>query len=201
MKGEDGKGRRPYRMRARAKAKAATGDRILDAAEAVLFQPPHEMTLAAIAARAGVTVQTVLRHFGDRDGVSMAAVNRLSERVGAQRATPPPGDIEAAAREIVEHYETVGDGVMMVLAEEQRNLDMRPFVDLGRAHHRDWCRHAFGPALEGLRGVERERRLAQLIAVTDVYMWKLLRRDRGLSRRQTELAIRELVWPLFDAPR
>jgi hypothetical protein len=32
--------------------------------------------------------------------------------------------------------------------------------------------------------------------VTDVLTWKLLRRDRGLSRRQTELALRELLAPL-----
>jgi hypothetical protein len=54
----------------------------------------------------------------------------------------------------------------------------------------------FAPALAGLRGVERARRLAQLIAVTDVLTWKLLRHDRHLSRRQTELALIELLQPL-----
>jgi hypothetical protein len=31
------------------------------------------------------------------------------------------------------------------------------------------------------------------VAATDVYTWKLLRRDKGLSRDQTITAIRELV--------
>jgi len=54
----------------------------------------------------------------------------------------------------------------------------------------------FAPALASLQGPERARRLAQLIAVTDVLTWKLLRRDRHLSRRQTELALIELLQPL-----
>jgi hypothetical protein len=38
--------------------------------------------------------------------------------------------------------------------------------------------------------------LAQLVTVCDVYTWKLLRRQAGLSREQTALAIRELLRPL-----
>jgi hypothetical protein len=34
---------------------------------------------------------------------------------------------------------------------------------------------------------------AQLVAVCDVYTWRLLRRQSGLSRRQTELALTELL--------
>jgi hypothetical protein len=52
-----------------------------------------------------------------------------------------------------------------------------------------------------MRGAARQRRLAQLVAVTDVYTWKLLRRDKGLSRDQTVLAVRELVEALHNHPR
>ena len=55
------------------------------------------------------------------------------------------------------------------------------------------ARSVFAPALEGLRGAQRARRLAQLITVTDVLTWKLLRHDRHLSRHQTELALIELL--------
>jgi hypothetical protein len=48
-------------------------------------------------------------------------------------------------------------------------------------------RHAF----EEGRGVRLTR-----IALCDVYFWKLLRRDLGLSREQTELAIRETILAL-----
>jgi hypothetical protein len=35
--------------------------------------------------------------------------------------------------------------------------------------------------------------LAQLIAATDVYTWKVLRRDLGLSRQTTEATLRDLA--------
>ena len=78
----------------------------------------------------------------------------------------------------------------------------RKYAERGRALHRDWCRHASSPTtLEPLTGVARERRLAQLVAVCDVYTWKLLRLDAGLSRRQTQIALHELLGPLLHATR
>jgi hypothetical protein len=35
----------------------------------------------------------------------------------------------------------------------------------------------------------------------DVQVWKLLRRDSGLSREQTEAALREMIAGLFTAKR
>ncbi|HET9322167.1 MAG TPA: hypothetical protein VFO27_20405, partial [Bryobacteraceae bacterium] len=64
--------------------------------------------------------------------------------------------------------------------------------------HREWCELVFASALSGLRHNERARRLAQLVAVCDVYTWKLLRVQSGLTRRQTELALVELVNPLIQ---
>jgi hypothetical protein len=52
--------------------------------------------------------------------------------------------------------------------------------------------------LAGRTGVERDRRLAQLVALCDVYTWKLLRRDAGLSRRQAELALVELLERMME---
>ncbi|HEY5053865.1 MAG TPA: helix-turn-helix domain-containing protein, partial [Solirubrobacterales bacterium] len=194
MKDEDGTEKRPYRMGARAEAAAATGERILDATEALFYERSfEEVTLGAIAERAGVTVQTVLRRFGDRKGLSRAALLRLAARVDRKRGSASPGDVEGAVRVLVDHYEEVGDGVLRLLAEEQRRPSLRTLVDMGRDYHREWCERVFAPALEARRGVERERRLGQIVAVTDIYVWKLLRRDRGLSRRQTELALRELL--------
>jgi hypothetical protein len=69
-------------------------------------------------------------------------------------------------------------------------------ADAGREFHAAWCERVFAPALDGLCGVGRERRLAQLIAVCDVQAWDLLRRRRGLSRHQTELALCEMLAPL-----
>ena len=39
----------------------------------------------------------------------------------------------------------------------------------------------------------RRRRIGQLVAVTDIYSWKVLRRDVGLSRAEVEASLRELI--------
>jgi AcrR family transcriptional regulator len=193
--------RRPYRMVARAHAAARTGERILDAAVEVFFEEPTEsISLEEVARRAGVTVQTVIRRFGGRDGLLSAAAERESERVREERDVPL-GDVEGAVRVLVGHYERTGDRVLRMLAEEARSAALRGIADQGRRIHREWCAAVFAPALGGLSVTERARRLAQLVAVCDVYTWMLLRRQCGLSRNQTELALRELLVPLTQRGR
>lgn len=175
-----------------------TGERILDAAVAVFYQrPSEEISLADVATLAGVSVPTVIRRYGGKDGLLAAAAERESARIVAQRDQAAVGDVGGATRIIVAHYEELGDVVLRLLAEAERRPALREIADHGRDVHRRWCERVFAPVLTGRSGVERDRRLAQLISVTDVLTWKLLRRDRGLSRRQTELAVRELLEPLM----
>jgi AcrR family transcriptional regulator len=190
---------RPYRMQARAEAAAATGERILDAAvEEFWERPVEDISLDEVARRAGVSVQTVIRRFGGRDGLFQATAAREAGRIRDQRDQAPVGDVADAVHVLIEHYETNGDRVLKLLAEEQRIPRLKEVVDRGKAYHRDWCARVFGPSLSGLRGVHRQRRRAQLVTVCDVYTWKLLRRDAGLSRRQTELALVELLNPILE---
>ena len=107
-----------------------------------------------------------------------------------------PGDVDGAVRALVEHYERTGDRVLRMLAEETRSAAVREIADRGRRMHRDWCEAVFAPTLADQSASERARRLAQLVAICDVYTWMLLRRRSGLSRKQTELALRELLTPL-----
>jgi AcrR family transcriptional regulator len=186
-------------MTARAESAAATGERILDAATEVFWESPSDrVSLDEVAARAGVSVQTVIRRFGGRDGLFAAAASRQSATIQDQRDQAPAGDVVGAVRVLIEHYEVFGHRVMKMLAEQDALPALRQIVDGGRATHRAWCRRVFAPTLAALSGGERRRRLAQLVAVCDVYMWKLLRVDAGLSRRQTELAIVELLTPLVE---
>lgn len=188
---------RPYRMTARAETATATGERILDAAIAVFWQAPlDDIPLEEIARRAGVSVQTVIRRFGGKHGLLAAAAERETERVTRQRAQAPVGDVPGAVRNLLDHYEELGLPVLRLLAQEDRSPTLRALADRGRAVHAQWCERVFAPTLAGLHGAGRARRLAQLIAVTDVLTWKLLRHDRRLSRHQTQLALIELLQPL-----
>ena len=192
---------RPYRMVARAESAAATGARILDAAVEVFWElPTTQVSLEEVARRAGVTVQTVIRRFGGREGLFTAAGERETERVRRQREPAEVGDVHGAVRVLVDHYEELGERVLRMLSEEQRVPGLREIVGRGRTLHREWCARVFAPALASRSGVERERRLAELVAVCDVYTWKLLRLDCGLSRRQTELALVELLQPMLEGP-
>lgn len=185
---------RPYRMETRAAAAAATGRRILEAAIRLLGgRPFDEVSLADVAREAGVTVQTVLRRFGSKEGLAAAAAALGEERVRAERFGSPPGDVVAAVRGLCAHYEKWGERSLRFLAQEERVPAMRRVVEAGRALHREWVDHVFTPWLARRRGAARARLRARLVAVTDVYVWKGVRLDLGLDPRETETALRELV--------
>ena len=189
-------------MATRAAAAEATRDRILDAAcDAFLVSWYDEVTLRDVAAAADVALQTVINHFGTKELLYGAAVERIGKAIQSRRYDVEPGDIEGAVAVAIDDYDRTGDFMLRMLAEEGRLEVVGPGLARGRRGHQDWVKHVFPAALASLRGAARRRRLAQLIALTDVYTWKLLRRDRGLSRDQTVLAVRELVEALQTSSR
>lgn len=190
-------GKRPYRMGARADAAAATAEKILEAAEAAFDeQPASEPTLKGIAERADVTVQTILRRFGTKRGLMLASIAHAGMKMRQDRDVAPAGDTAAAIGVLVDHYDKFGGRILRMLAAEEQHPALGPLVDVGRDYHQQWCEQIFEPALSGLPDAKRERRVAQIAAVTDIYVWKLLRRDRNFSPAQTKLAICEMIEPL-----
>jgi AcrR family transcriptional regulator len=141
-----------------------------------------------------------VNHFGSKEALYGAAAERISGAIEGRRYDVEPGDAEGAVAALIDDYDRTGDFTLRTLAEEGRLAVVGPALARGRQGHQDWVEHVFSPALTGLRGVARQRRRAQLVAVTDVYTWKLLRRDKGLSRDQTVLAVRELVEALHTSP-
>ena len=201
MSSRKGKPKRPYRMQARARAAEATRVKILETVEVAFEELFYdEITLTEVARRSGVSVQTVLRHFESKENLFVASYLHTGEKMGAERGPLPVGEPKQIVAELVAHYERFGDRILWLLAQEEREQILKHLADAGRIYHLQWCRQAFAPALQELRGKARDRRLAQLVAVTDIYVWKLLRRDRGLSKEQTGLAMLELVEPLTGSP-
>jgi AcrR family transcriptional regulator len=198
----DGVKSRPYDTRKRASAAAETGRRILQATEDLFMEGPlADVTLNAVAAKAGVTVQTVIRRFGDRLGLINATAESVSKRVAGQRGAAPAGDVRAAVANLVDHYETTGALALKMLAEEQTSPVLASITAAGRDLHRQWCGRVFGPFLEPPAGTpDRDRRLAQFVAICDVYTWKLLRLDAGLSRDQVALSLIEMLEPFTRRP-
>jgi AcrR family transcriptional regulator len=180
-------------MTARAESTAATRARIVDAALALLLARPYdEVTLRAVAEAAGVSLPTVVRVFGSKAGM-VEAVLEVEQPALERRRAVPPGDSRRAAAAIVEDYERTGDGVLRALAVEGRFAELDVALASGRDSHRAWAARTFAPALRGLHGRARARRVALFAAATDVYTWKLLRRDYGLGVDATITAIAELL--------
>jgi AcrR family transcriptional regulator len=184
---------RTYTMTTRAKSAEETRRRILQAAFTLQSQRlASEIGLEAVADEAGVSVQTVLRHFGNRAGLFDATVVFANEQVTEERRTPV-GDVPAAIRVLVDHYELRGDMALIMLAQESTLEHLRRMAEAGKAMHRGWVAEVFAPQLSAAPASSREALHDLLVVATDVYTWKLLRRDRGLSRTQTEQRVHTLV--------
>ena len=83
-----------------------------------------------------------------------------------------------------------------MLAEEATTPAVRDILAAGRIGHRKWCVEVFSDTLAGLRRAERDRRLAQLVAICDVHTWEVLRIRSRLSSRATKVALTEMLAPL-----
>jgi AcrR family transcriptional regulator len=190
---------RPYRMTARAASTAQTAAAILDASwdlfeEGVIA----DITLADIAARSGVTSQTILRRFGDKEAVFAAMFDKLGTEVVERRERAQPNVVEDIVAKLVDNYEVSGRVMLKMLAEEATTPAVRGILDTGRRYHREWCKTVFSDALAGLPKSRRDRRLAQLVAICDLRTWEILRIGSRLSRRETKLALSEMLAPLVE---
>src|SRR5688500_5966422 len=86
--------RRSYRMGGRAAAAARTATAVRRATAALWRERSlDEITLGAIAERAGVSVRTVIRRFGSRAGVIAACIGSDAAGIRAERAQAPVGDV------------------------------------------------------------------------------------------------------------
>ena len=184
---------RTYTMRARAEQADRTRTRILDAVlELVGERPLVACTLPAIAERADVSVQTVLRIFGSRDDLFEAARDRTNADVVAERLADPD-DVPASLASLVDHYELRGDTVLLLLGQEGWEPFAARVTERGKRIHRDWIAVVFARKLEALAEPRRTEAVDLLVAATDVSAWKLWRRDLGRSRDEALARMQELA--------
>jgi AcrR family transcriptional regulator len=106
-------------------------------------RPVDDIPLEEVARRAGVSLQTVIRRFGGKQGLLAAAAQREAERVRRQRDQAPVGDVPRTVRNLLDHYEELGVPVLRLLAQEDRSPALRALADQGRAYHAGWCERVF----------------------------------------------------------
>ena len=132
----------------------------------------------------------MLRQFGSRDGLFAEAMDAAMVDAEDERRTPP-GDVAAAVRIVVDHYERRGRTwrVLPMLAQEGYDDVARKATDRGKAMHRDWVARGVAPAHPTTRCPP------DLLVVAERYgyTWKLLRIDRGDFRAVTERRLHQRV--------
>jgi AcrR family transcriptional regulator len=192
---------RGYRQDVRAEQARANERAVLDAAVGRLRNARRvaDVTLEDVAREAGVTVRTILRQYGSKDGIMEAAFLEVGRQIEAARPASEPGDVEGALSAMLVQYEAEGDLNARVVAEEHEIPILHRLLELARKSHRKWLAHAFGPLVAHLPPAEREQRITALYAATEVQLWKVLRRDLHQSAGQTAVIFRQLVRGVLSA--
>jgi AcrR family transcriptional regulator len=188
---------RPYKQVARAQARQRTRDALLDAAETVFLRKGWEQgsvdaSVEALARSAGVTKQTLLRHFGSKEALVEQVVRRISERVHDQRWATPTDDVTGAVENLLDHYKEWGEELLRIGAAE-RSQTIADIAQQGRQLHYDWVEYAFRGSLDRFKGKARSRRRAALIALCDVHTWWLLSNDLDLSRHEVQVTLTQAI--------
>jgi AcrR family transcriptional regulator len=184
---------RPYRMRVRAERTAATRARVLEAVVGLGREDLDlDPTLDRVAARADVSVQTVLRHFGTREALLDAALE-TAQRSVVQERLPTAGGADAAIAVLLAHYDRWGAFSLAVLARERDDPRAAAITTGGRRLHREWVDEAFAARLPTTEPGDRDALVDLLVVATDVFTWKLLHIDRGLPVDVVHLRMRTLT--------
>ena len=190
---------RRYRQTARAESAEATGLRILDAFERRFNRGWYDKVhLQDVARDAGVTVQTVIRRFGGKDGL-LKAVNDPLRKMAFRRSVVGV-DRASIVRAVIDDYEAMGDFITRVLDQEERYPSLRPMADFGRSKHRAGVAERFAKDLAGLPEAETRRRLDGLVVALDFYVWKLVRRDMKRPIKEAQALMQRLVDGVLSAP-
>lgn len=196
---------RTYRQGARAESTRRTREALFTEARRVFFTGRWgDTSLEEIAAAAGTTKQTLLRHFGSRQGLFDEAVEYWRARVDGQRDAAPVGDVPGAVDNLLDHYEEAGPIVLQLLAaaEGAGGGAMAAQLQAGRETHYAWVDRVFAPYLDHLTPAARTCRRAALIAACDVFTWRILALDLGLPRHQVRRTLIQTIDGLVaeDAP-
>lgn len=182
-------------MTNRSDAEGGTRRRIAEAALSLFKERDYDdVSLNEIARAAGVSHQTVLNHCDNKAGVLLAAGELFSEEIKDLEDDAVAGDVTSVVHATCVRYEVLGDANARWAAMSTRAPEVAEGLARGRLGFQAWLAEMLGDLLPGDDDPnERRRVLLGLHAALDVFTWKLLRRDLGLSREQTEVQLTDLV--------
>jgi AcrR family transcriptional regulator len=191
-------GARSYTQVARAEAQERNRDALIDAAAEAFFSGRWEqVSLSEMAVTAGVTKQTLLRHFGSKQGLLEQMLERGYHQVRDQRWAAPTDDLAGAVDNLLDHYELFGDRAMAI-GSGGAGQAVAELGSAARQMHYDWVDHAFGKWLRRRRGKSRTRCRVALIALCDVQVWWIWSHDLGLTRAEVRATLIQAIETLLQ---
>ena len=192
---------RTYVQRGRAAAAEANTLRIYEAGLALFTERPFDqITLGAVAERAGVGLQTVIRRVGTKDGLVRAVGTWMVPQISAARGEPPADEPRAVAEAVARQYERWGPMMDRLLRQEDATPSLAEMAELGRANHRAWIERTFAGQLDALMPDARHTLRARLVGVTGVELWQVLRVVEGLSPEAATDAVADLITACLNPP-
>jgi AcrR family transcriptional regulator len=184
---------RRYHMTDRAENVEETRQRIIRASRSLFAQRWFDdVTLGQLAEAAGVSHQTVLNHFHSKEGVFGAVLALVEAEVVEEDDRAAVDDTSAAIRRLLRRYERMGLENARFVVQEHRSAVLHEVLERARAQHRGWVEQVFAHCLAP-SGPQRRRKIAALIAATEVMAWKAVRHDYGFSRADTVAAMTATV--------
>lgn len=173
-------------MEKRAASAHKTETKILEALGNVWLEGSlKDITLEHIAERSGVTVRTILRKFGSKEGLFDAALNVDIGGIQSIKDRTIAGDLDSIVDSLLEEYESTGMAGIRTLYLEFEMEQAASILKLARQKHKEWCQRVFEPFLANDNDQKRYEMIGALYVETDINCWKLLRIDLGYSLEET----------------
>jgi AcrR family transcriptional regulator len=185
---------RSYNNEKRLNTSEETKKKILLAAiDLWLEMPIANITLDAVAKKAGVSTRTILRKFNSREGLFEACITDESLVQDVHRIEVEAGNIDQIIDCIYDRYEREGNAVIRTLSIETEMKLAAQIVERGRQDHTRWCEEVFAPFLPSKENPKRQEKIAAFYVATDVYQWKLLRRDFKYSLEKSKAITKRIL--------
>ena len=182
---------RKYTSELRSAQAAATRERVLDAVVEVLAEGVETLSIPAVAERAGVSIGTVYRHFGDKAGLLKALIPHAGKASGISYESLPDtlDEMDGVVRKVFGHFENADD-LLRAAFTSRIGRDVRIQDTAGRLEAMRTMIHQIDPHIAGDQ-LEHLARLLLILTTSDVYLqWK----DRlGMD---SEEAADEVMWAI-----
>jgi AcrR family transcriptional regulator len=182
-----------------ARSREAVVDAMLDLLDGGSLRPGA----AEIAARAGVSVRTVFRHFDDLEQLFVTATEHQARRIIPLLLSPPPTGTRAKRVDgLVSHRANLYERIGPVRRAALRYEPFHPAVHAGLIQARRLLRRhlvaSFAPELEHLPASDRPTTIAALETATSFAAWDNLRVEQRLSVARARAAVRATVGALLQ---